>query len=126
MQALDNWSAEKNGQPVQNARMDDGASTFKRAFLNRTRELREKTGRTQADMAEALGIPKATYEKNETRTLLPHYLIPRFAQIVQTDIAFMFTGRGQSRPLDTTPLPPAQKRGGNRSISAKKPRASSG
>lgn len=114
----------KNGQTVQNRRMDDGVSLFHAAFLRRTRELRKKWGGSQADMAEALGISQAVYEKNETRTLLDHHLIPRFAQIVQADIAYLFTGRGQFRSGDATPEAPSLKRGRNRSLSTQKSRAS--
>jgi DNA-binding XRE family transcriptional regulator len=36
---------------------------------------------TQDEMAKALGITRAAYEKYETRSPLPHWLIPRFIKI---------------------------------------------
>jgi len=65
-------------------------------FCARTRRLREASGKTQKQMAIALGITPDAYRKNEDRSPLPHYLIPRFAAIVGCSIEFLMTG--QSRP----------------------------
>jgi DNA-binding XRE family transcriptional regulator len=120
MQALDNPWAEKIGHTVHNPGMAPGASDFKKAFLDRTAKLREGWGGSQADMAEALGIRTSNYEKYETRTPLPHYLIPRFAQIVEVEISFLFTGRARLRRSGTPAPATLTKRGRNRSLSAKK------
>lgn len=46
-------------------------------LLARTREARERLGKSQAEMAVLLQIPKDTYKTYETRSPLPHYLIDR-------------------------------------------------
>lgn len=51
-------------------------------FVERTRIARETAGYDHPDqMAEALGVPKTTYKKYETRTCMPHHLIPRFCAL---------------------------------------------
>lgn len=63
---------------------------FVRAFCTRVRSLRVARGMTQAEMAQALGIPLPRYEKYETRSPLPHHLVEPFAAItgVQVDTLF--------------------------------------
>lgn len=45
---------------------------------------------TQADIALVLGISRAAYQKYETRTLLPHYLVEEFAAITGVDIKDLY------------------------------------
>jgi transcriptional regulator with XRE-family HTH domain len=66
---------------------------FNRALFDRMRKLREGLGWSQTDMAKALGVPPANYQKYETRTPLPHFLLERFALIVRRDLAYVLTGR---------------------------------
>lgn len=66
---------------------------FNNALFARMRALREGLGWSQTDMAKALGIPPANYQKYETRTPLPHFLLERFALIVRRDLAYVLTGR---------------------------------
>ena len=61
-------------------------------LLSRTRSLREARGWSQAQMAEALGVSLARYKKYETRSPLPHHLIPRFAMLVGKDIEYVLCG----------------------------------
>jgi transcriptional regulator with XRE-family HTH domain len=65
---------------------------FNEAFVERTRLLRLQTGRSQASMAELLGVSLDNYKKYEKRTPLPHYLMPRFAAIIPVDVEFLVTG----------------------------------
>ena len=77
---------------------------FNEALLARTKQLREGLGWSQAEMAKALGVPPANYQKYETRTPLPYYLLERFALIVRRDISYVLTGR-QARALSTESAP---------------------
>ena len=51
-------------------------------FVERTRVARETAGYERPeDMAKVLAVPATTYKKYETRTCMPHHLIPRFCAI---------------------------------------------
>lgn len=70
-------------------------------FINnlcaRTKELRRRVFPEAAEqMAIALGIPPSRYAKYETRTPMPHYLIPRFAAVTGESIEYVLTGRNSS------------------------------
>lgn len=43
--------------------------------------IRETAGFEPKEFAEALGLKVNTYQKYETRSLLPHYLIPMVCEI---------------------------------------------
>lgn len=73
--------------------MTNSVSAFTKAFIARTRQLREARGLTQAEMGTAIGIPPDTYRKYETRTVLPIHLLERFSLVVGRDIEFIVTGR---------------------------------
>ena len=79
---MSNWLSEKD---------------FNAAYLARVRDLRIARGWTSEQMANALQVPPDRYRKNESRTPLPHYLVPRFAQLVGKDIAFILTGTSEGR-----------------------------
>jgi len=66
------------------------ATAFRAAFCAVTREARLATGWTQEQMATALGIPVARYGKYETRSPMPHEMLPRFAQITRQKVDHMF------------------------------------
>ena len=68
----------------------DDPAEFKVAFCTRVRSLRMASGMTQAEMAAALGIPLANYEKYEGRSLMPHRLIEPFAAICGIDARSLF------------------------------------
>jgi hypothetical protein len=57
---------------------------FARDFIARVRSARE-TEFSRSEMERLLRLPKGTYEKYETRALLPHHLILRFCLITATD-----------------------------------------
>jgi transcriptional regulator with XRE-family HTH domain len=97
-------SREKIGRSVQNGRMPDTEAEFLEAMLERTRALRLRRGFNKKQMAEALGVPYENYRQYEKRTPLPHYLIPRFAAIVQEEISVVLTGR-KSSPLRSSAKP---------------------
>lgn len=66
---------------------------FNESYVARTTRLREERGWTAEQMAIALGVPPERYRKYEYRSVLPHYLIEQFAQIVDRDISYVLTGR---------------------------------
>ena len=66
---------------------------FENALCERVRALREAKGWTAEQMAIALGIPSERYRKYETRSPIPQYLIPRFAQVTDRSIEYILTGK---------------------------------
>lgn len=51
-------------------------------------------------MATAIGVPFERYKKYETRSPMPMYLVPRFAQMVDRSIAYVLIGKDE---VVTTP-----------------------
>lgn len=66
---------------------------FNDKLCARVQRLRVERGWTQEQMATAIGVNFEAYKKYETRTPLPHYLIPRFALQVDRDVAYILTGK---------------------------------
>lgn len=77
--------------------MEASETAAVRAYIRRIKQFREARGMTQAEMAAALGIPVERYKKYETRSMLPPYLIERFAAIVGHSIDQVVAGRS-ARP----------------------------
>lgn len=69
---------------------------FNEQFQARIRGMREAREWTAAQMATALGIPADNYRKYETRSMMPHYLLPRLAQIHDCDLEYLLTGKSSS------------------------------
>lgn len=67
-------------------------TVYKRAFVQRVRAARLGIGKSPAEMCKLLDVPKDTYHRYETRTLLPHHLIELFCQLTGKDIEWMLTG----------------------------------
>ena len=65
---------------------------FKKAMIARTKAVRERLGITQAAFAGILEIPQDKYKQYETRTLLPHNLIPKFCFVGHVTIYWLLTG----------------------------------
>ena len=55
----------------------------RRGFIQRTREARVRSGLSQIQMAEQLGIEQGTYKNYETNRPLPHELVLPFCHICQ-------------------------------------------
>lgn len=68
---------------------------FNEALCARIQRLRVERDWTQQQMATALGVPFERYKKYETRSPLPHYLMPRFAQLVDRDPSYILLGRSE-------------------------------
>lgn len=77
----------------------DTKSEFKAAMIARVAYLRKSRNWTQEMMADALGIEMETYKKYETRSLLAHDLISRFAQLVDRDADYVLTGKTAPRRI---------------------------
>ena len=75
--------------------MDDADSALAKAYIKRIRDLRIARGLTQAEMAVALGLPVERYKKYETRSVMPPYMVPRFAAIVGRTVEFVISGRNR-------------------------------
>lgn len=68
-------------------------TTYRRAFVQRVRAARTLASLNPLEMANKLGVPKDTYHRYETRTLLPHHLLEIFCQLTGTDLQWLITGR---------------------------------
>ena len=85
---LDYLSCKFKNMAIENEQL-----LFENALCERVRTLRDGKGWTAEQMAVALGIPPERYRKYETRSPLPQYLIPRFAQVVDRSIEYVLTGK---------------------------------
>ena len=74
----------------------DSSTEFKRAFIARTKAAREAAGLTQVQVAQALQIAQDRYKQYETRSYLPHDLIPGFCLACRVNPAWLFTGRAET------------------------------
>jgi transcriptional regulator with XRE-family HTH domain len=54
---------------------------FNRAFCARVKTARRASGKTQADIARALGISATTYRRYESGSGVPHHLMEDFAAV---------------------------------------------
>jgi transcriptional regulator with XRE-family HTH domain len=59
-------------------------------FCAAIRRAREKAGLTQEEIAENLGIPRASYFNYEKRSLMPLHLIGRFCLYTNTTLVQLF------------------------------------
>jgi len=69
---------------------------FNDRMCARTQRLRLEKDWTQPQMAAAIGVPFERYKKYETRSPMPAYLVPRFAQIVERSMSYILTGKDES------------------------------
>jgi hypothetical protein len=76
-------------------------AAYRAAFFKRVRTAREFYSDSPQEMAKALGIPYGTYVRYETRTMLPHHLIPRFCQITGVSADWLFHGPSAARALSS-------------------------
>ena len=77
-------------------------SKYQREFCQRLKAVRARANYSQADFAAKLGLPRDTYAKYETRSLLPHDLIGEVARLTSRSPLFILTGAD-----DTKEPPPA-------------------
>jgi hypothetical protein len=66
---------------------------FQAEFRKRIRAARLAAGyKKPEDIAALLGIEKEAYKKYETRSMMPHHLMPLFATLVGRNINYLMTG----------------------------------
>lgn len=75
-------------------------ASYRAAFFKRIRTAREFYTEEPGIMAEALGIPPGTYTRYETRTMMPHHLIPRFCQLTGVSTDWLFYGPTAARAIN--------------------------
>ncbi len=76
-------------------------ASYRAAFYKRIKTARELYSDDYREMARALGIAEGTYYRYETRTMLPHHLIPRFCQITGVSADWLFHGPTAARALSS-------------------------
>lgn len=67
-------------------------TTYRKAFVQRVRAARTLASKNPLEMAHLLGVPKDTYHRYETRTLLPLHLIETFCHLTGADLHWLITG----------------------------------
>lgn len=80
---------------------------FNDELCARIHRLRLEREWTQQQMAAAIGVPHERYKKYETRSPMPHYLLPRFALVVDRTVAYILTGprrNRRQRPAQIAPI----------------------
>lgn len=78
--------------PMVGKRKATTPSQYRRDFISRVKSARVMSGKTQAEMAEALSVKLNTYQTWEIRALLPHQHIVPFCQETGADLLFLLTG----------------------------------
>lgn len=63
------------------------------ALRSRLVSTRHQLDWSQADMANALGIPLANYKKYEVRSKFPLHLVERLALVTHRDVEYIVTGK---------------------------------
>lgn len=76
------------------------ASKFKSDFIARVKAAREARF-TQAEIADLLQIPQDRYKQYETRSILPHFLIPKFCTACGISVEYLFTAMPVKQPSRT-------------------------
>lgn len=72
-------------------------TSFKREFCQRLKAARIMAGYEQAEFAKELGLLPNTYSKYESRSLLPHYLIPKACELLEIETEMLFVGPRELR-----------------------------
>lgn len=73
---------------------DETVSKYNDDFRARLRAVRDELDLSQDEMAAALGVTYANYQKYETRSMLPLHRIELLARLSRREIEVIITGRG--------------------------------
>lgn len=68
-------------------------SAYYDEFRHRLKDLREELRYTQDQMADALGLSKATYQKYEDRSKFPLHKLYQLALVTHQSLEFILTGK---------------------------------
>lgn len=60
-------------------------------FCGRVDALVEASGRSNVELASAMGVEVDTFRRYRKRLLMPHHLIPRFCEVMGIEPKFLFT-----------------------------------
>jgi len=74
------------------------AADFNARFCAHTRAARKACRMTQARMAAVLDVTEDAYEKYESRSPLPHYLVGRFVEITGAELGVLFPAPDDEAP----------------------------
>lgn len=83
--------------------MPDRSSDYYDQFRERLKAIRLELGFSQEQMAIALGVSLAVYQKYEIRSKFPPHLLEKLSLISQRDIGYVVTGRGPALRVIRTP-----------------------
>jgi hypothetical protein len=82
------WTIRLVGRPKE----PTSPAAYRTAFFKRVRAARALYTDDPPEMAKALGVEKGTYYRYETRTMLPHHLIPKFCAITGVTTEWLING----------------------------------
>lgn len=71
----------------------DSESAYYEAFRQRLKEFRAELNYSQTEMAQALGMTKANYQKYEDRSKFPLHKMEALALVTRKPLHFIVTGR---------------------------------
>ncbi len=66
---------------------------FRSAMCKRVRQAREDLNLNRKEFAKLIGCEEASLQKYETRSPLPHHLIPKFCEVTGFDPWYLLTGQ---------------------------------
>lgn len=89
---------------------EPGKSAFKQRFIQRVRWARDSRGLSQDGIAALMGISQDTYKQYETRSYLPHDLVPLFLLATGVDAQWLYTEKGKGPISAEPPAEPVRKR----------------
>lgn len=76
-------------------------TAYEEAFRRRVRTARALRTEEPKEMARLLGVREDTYYRYETRTMLPHYLLPRFCELTGVTVDWLINGPRPGQPAHT-------------------------
>ncbi len=76
-------------------------TAYEDSFRRRVRSARALYTEEPKEMARALGVREDTYYRYETRTMLPHHLIPRFCELTGVTVEWLMNGPRPGQPSHT-------------------------
>jgi DNA-binding XRE family transcriptional regulator len=91
------YMADSPGRPKKTL----APTAYEEAFRKRVRAARALYTEEPKEMARALGVREDTYYRYETRTMLPHHLIPRFCELTGVTVEFLINGPRPGQPAHT-------------------------
>jgi len=82
----------------------DEKNLFKQKFIDRVRHARYSAGKTQEEIADAMGIKQDQYKHWETERVIPQHLIVKFCLACQVDLVWLLTGKGHMKSIEAAEI----------------------